>query len=83
MKREIRCKLPELIDNWNLRRSNLGETKKRLSQRKLAEETGLALTTIHNLYHDRVQMFDRGTMEALCKFFNCEIGDLLEIVGEE
>ena len=46
------------------------------------EETGLNRNTISNLYHEKVSRIDFDTIEKLCLFFDCEVGDLLEIKSD-
>ena len=41
--------------------------------------TGLARSTITQLYHDRAKRIDFDTIEKLCNLFDCKIGDLLEL----
>lgn len=42
------------------------------------EGTKLNRNTISNLYHEKVKRIDFDTIDKLCDFFNCEVGDLLE-----
>jgi len=35
------------------------------------------------LYFERAKRIEFDVIEKLCRFFNCSIGDLLEIQGEE
>lgn len=50
----------------------------KLSQRKLAEATGISLATINKLYNGRplTARIDPGTVENLCNYFDCQVGDL-------
>lgn len=45
-------------------------------------KTGLSRNTIANLYHERATRADFDTIEALCRLFKCDVGDLLEIAGK-
>lgn len=47
--------------------------------------TGLAKNTVLALYHDRVHKVDYSVLEKLCRFLDCQPGDLLVYVpdGEE
>lgn len=58
----------------------LGE--RRLSIRQVAQDTGLAYTTVAALYHDRAQRFDRDTLDALCKHLDVPLCGLLERVPD-
>lgn len=39
--------------------------------------TGLAYDTVQDWYMNRVQRFDAPKLEAWCKYFGCQVGDLL------
>ncbi len=45
----------------------------------VARGTGLTRQAIHAWMRGEVQSFKSETVEALCNYFNCEIGDLLYI----
>lgn len=55
---------------------------KRYNIQDIYEKTGLARSTIANLYHDKTQRIDYDTLEKLCKLFECSVGDILEYVEE-
>jgi putative transcriptional regulator len=55
----------------------MAEKDTRLSQRKLAKDTGLSTNTINKLFHNEIDRVDRTTLEALCNYFSCDVGDLL------
>lgn len=55
----------------------LGE--KRITIKEVHEKTGLSRNTISNIYNEKAKMIDLDTIEKLCKFLNCGIGELLEI----
>ena len=67
----IRCKLSTLMG------------QKRYNIQDVYEKTGLSRTTISNLYHDKMQRIDYGTLSKLCKLFECGVGDLLEFYISE
>lgn len=62
------CRLPNLMVDRN----------PRLTQRKLAEELGLSHTTINKLYNGQplTARIDPETVEAICNYFGCDVGDL-------
>lgn len=62
----IKCNLSKLM----------GENK--VNIQTIHEETGLNRNTISNLYHEKVSRIDFSTIDKLCDFFNCEVGELLE-----
>ncbi|HHV58260.1 MAG TPA: helix-turn-helix transcriptional regulator [Firmicutes bacterium] len=56
---------------------------KRLKQSDVIRATGLAKGTLTELYHDRARRIDFGTLEKLCRFLDCQPGDLLVYVPEK
>lgn len=52
--------------------------EKRSNIQDIHEKTGLSRNTITNLYHEKATRIDFSTIEKLCDFFNCTVGDLLE-----
>ncbi len=58
----------------------LGE--KRMSQRRLAEATGLRPNTINELYNERAKRIDFTTIERLCRALDCQVSDLFEYIPQ-
>jgi putative transcriptional regulator len=56
----------------------MGEEKLRIAD--LARETGLNRNTITRLYHETATRVDLDTIETLCEFFDCGVGELFEYV---
>ena len=56
----------------------LGERKLRASE--VARKTGINKNTLSALYNENVSGIKFVTLEKLCKFLNCEIGELVEYV---
>ena len=56
--------------------------KKIRSINKLAKECGVSTPALTRLYDGTNIRIDYSTIEALCRYFNCTIGDLLEYVEE-
>ncbi len=54
----------------------------RIPLRQIVEETGLAETTLLRLSNDTSTRVDYSTLDALCKYFGCTVGDLLEYVPD-
>lgn len=52
--------------------------EKRYKIKDVHEKTGLARTTISNLYHDKMERVDYATLSKLCNLFECGVGDILE-----
>ena len=61
----IKCKLSELMG------------KEKVNIQDVHEGTGLNRNTISNLYHEKVKRIDFNTINQLCKYFNCQVGDIL------
>lgn len=55
--------------------------KSRYSIQDVHLKTGLARSTVTQLYHDKATRIDFETVEKLCNLFGCEIGDLLVLEG--
>jgi len=49
----------------------------------IKEATGLSATTIHRLVRGTSKMYAANTLDALCRFFKCGVGDLLTYVPDE
>lgn len=49
---------------------------------ELARITKLNRRTLTNMYDDKNTGVDYATLEALCKHFKCNVGDLLEYVED-
>lgn len=58
----------------------MGERK--LNIIDVARATNLNRNTVSLLYRETAQRLDFETLEALCKFFDCDVGDLLEYKKE-
>ena len=56
---------------------------KRYNMQDVFEKTGLARTTISNLYHDKATRINYETINKLCTLFECRIEDLLEFKKDE
>jgi putative transcriptional regulator len=50
---------------------------------EFSDKTGLDKNTISNWYNQKVTRFSSETLEIMCEFFNCQVGDLLVFVPEE
>ena len=64
----------------------LEESAKRgtpISQRRLAAETDLDLTTISRWYRDDVKRLEPDTLQKLMEYFHCTFEDLVKIVPDE
>ncbi len=70
-KRVLRNKLLELMQE---RERKIG---RRLKQHDIAQFAGVSDHTIINWIRNDVTKFDGQTIERLCDYFNCDVGDLL------
>ena len=53
------------------------------TMKEFSEKTGLDKNTISNWYNQKVTRFSSETLEIMCKFFNCQVGDLLIFVPDK
>ena len=60
----IKCRLSILM----------GERKLRVAD--VARGTGLSRSTVTSLYKETAERIDLDTIDALCKFLDCEVGEL-------
>ena len=54
----------------------MAEKDPKLSQSRLAEETGLGIATVSRLFNNKFDRVDRNTIEVLCRYFDRDVGDL-------
>jgi putative transcriptional regulator len=57
----------------------MAEKNPQLSQRQLARDTGLDITTINRLFTNNFTRVDKSTIEILCDYFDKNVGDLFQI----
>lgn len=50
---------------------------RRIPYREIKEITGVAESTISQYMNDGVKYYDSDTLERLCKYYNCEPGDII------
>lgn len=56
--------------------------KRSITYRILAAETGLSTTTITKLANGTSANFGKSTLDRLCAYFDCGVGDLLEYIPD-
>ncbi len=66
----IRCHLSTLM----------GRDKLRVAE--VARRTGLNRSTVTALYNETATRVELPAIEALCRLFRCEVGDLFELVDD-
>ncbi|MGM0602069.1 MAG: helix-turn-helix domain-containing protein [Bacillota bacterium] len=49
---------------------------------ELSKKTGLDKNTVSNWYNQKVSRFPANTIDTLCKFFDCQVGDLLVYIPD-
>jgi putative transcriptional regulator len=52
----------------------MGERKLRVAD--VARGTGLSRSTVTSLYKETAERIDLDTIDALCEFLDCEVGEL-------
>ncbi|PFG10129.1 helix-turn-helix domain-containing protein [Marinobacter sp. LV10MA510-1] len=67
----IKCHLSKLM----------GEKKVKIVD--VARETGVNRGTITRLYHETASRVELEVIEALCRYLECEVGELFELVDSE
>lgn len=68
----IYCRLKQLIAEKEFKE------KRKITYKVIQDETGLSSTTIAKLLsYKGVQRIDGSTLDKLCEFFDCNVGDLL------
>ena len=66
----IRCHLARMM----------GEHKMRIAD--VVRETGLSRNTITLMHKETAQKVDLDAIERLCALFQCQVGDLLELIQQ-
>lgn len=66
--KKVRIKLHELMGKHKIRSIN-----------QLSKDTGISRPTLTRLYDEETKQLDFMTVGILCDFFDCELGDLLEL----
>ena len=69
-------KLPSLIGKKQQ------EENRVIGVAELAKETGVSRETIYKWIDGEATRFDGKVIEAFCKYFNCDVGDLLTVQFE-
>ena len=50
---------------------------KRIKMSELVRETGINRSTVTRLYHEKTTRIDYETLDTLCEYLDCAVGDLL------
>ena len=67
----IRCRLSTLM----------GQRKLKVAD--VVRATGVPRTTVTALYKETAERIDLDSIEALCRYFECDVGDLLQCEASE
>jgi putative transcriptional regulator len=54
--------------------------QRRITLKKVADETGISYYTLNAIAHDTIREYPRDALAKLCTYFDCDIGDLLTVV---
>lgn len=54
--------------------------EQRVTMAELARRTGLAYSTVHDLYHGRARRIELDTLDRLCRALNAEPNDLFQFI---
>ena len=68
----------DLFKVWKEREAALG---RRITYRDASEATGISEATLSRWSTGQAERFDSRTIDLLCEYFQCEIGDLI-VPGE-
>lgn len=51
--------------------------EKGISQNQMAKDTGISVTTLRNLNHNRTARISFDILEKICIYLGCGVGDIL------
>lgn len=57
--------------------------KKRVHITDVYNATGISRSTLTKMWKGETKMIQLGTVETLCKYFNCEVGDFIKLVPDD
>lgn len=73
----IRFKLKELIAEKEFRENRV------ITLAEIAEKTAIHRSTLSKIANDRGYNTGTENVERLCRFFNCDVGDVMQFIPEE
>lgn len=59
----------------------LGERKLKIAD--VSRDTGINRGTLTRLYYETTERYEVDTLDTLCRYFGCAIGELLEYIEKE
>ncbi|MBY6837827.1 helix-turn-helix transcriptional regulator [Clostridium botulinum] len=57
--------------------------KKKINMQQLSEETGIRRATISAYYNETYRHLVKDHLNIFCRYFNCDISDLIEFVNDD
>lgn len=57
--------------------------KKRVKISDVYRETGVSRSTLTKMWKGETNMIKFETLDVLCKYFNCEVGDFIKLVPDD
>lgn len=75
--RKLINRIPELIQEYEQK------TGRKVLQKDIAAKTGIQESTLSRYINDRTDSFNRHILERLCTYFDCEVGDILQLEPPE
>jgi putative transcriptional regulator len=69
--------LPRLINEKGAKENRL------ITITEVAVATGISTFTLNKWLKNELEQYRRNTIESLCKYFNCQVGDLLYVEFDE
>ncbi|XID90466.1 helix-turn-helix domain-containing protein [Paenibacillaceae bacterium WGS1546] len=57
--------------------------KYKMTQKELSEKTGIRPATLSAYYRETIKEIGKEHLNALCRVFNCQPGDILEYIPDE
>lgn len=73
---KLQCRLRELMAQKSR------ETGRKITYADITEATGLYASTLTKLANNTAQMIGVSTIERLCEYFACDVGDLFVLVPD-
>lgn len=71
-KKSIRFKLRMLMANKGVK-----------TLTEVSEKTGISRTALTRIDNNTAKRIDLDTLEKLCSYFNCDVGDILSVYAEQ
>ena len=53
--------------------------REKINVSELSQATGISRSTISKFYNEKNKRIDSNTIESICDYFKCSVGDLLNV----